>query len=139
VLCLDLDRFKNINDSLGHSAGDRLLIDFSRRLHECIGPEDTLARLGGDEFAVLLKNIHDASDAIRVADRVLSLLKQPFALRGQDVYVPTSVGIALSATGYERPEDVLRDADTAMYRAKRRGKGRYELFDAGMHARRSRC
>ena len=134
VLCLDLDRFKNINDSLGHSAGDRLLVDFSRRLHECIGPEDTLARLGGDEFAILLKNIHDASDAIRIADRVLSLLKQPFSLRGQDVYVPTSVGIALSATGYERPEDVLRDADTAMYRAKRRGKGRYELFDAAMHA-----
>ena len=133
VLCLDLDRFKNINDSLGHSAGDRLLIDFSRRLHECIGPEDTLARLGGDEFAILLRSIHDASDAIRVADRVLSLLKQPFSLRGQDVYVPTSVGIALSASGYERPEDVLRDADTAMYRAKRRGKGRYELFDAGMH------
>jgi diguanylate cyclase (GGDEF)-like protein/PAS domain S-box-containing protein len=134
VLCLDLDRFKNINDSLGHSAGDRLLIDFSRRLNECIGPEDTLARLGGDEFAILLRSIHDASDAIRVADRVLSLLKQPFSLRGQDVYVPTSVGIALSASGYERPEDVLRDADTAMYRAKRRGKGRYELFDAGMHA-----
>jgi diguanylate cyclase (GGDEF)-like protein/PAS domain S-box-containing protein len=134
VLCLDLDRFKNINDSLGHSAGDRLLIEFGRRLQECIGPEDTLARLGGDEFAVLLKNIHDASDAIRVADRVLSLLKQPFSLRGQDVYVPTSVGIALSASGYDRPEDVLRDADTAMYRAKRRGKGRYELFDAAMHA-----
>ncbi|HEY0133327.1 MAG TPA: EAL domain-containing protein [Nannocystis sp.] len=134
VLCLDLDRFKNINDSLGHSAGDRLLIEFSRRLHECIGPEDTLARLGGDEFAILLRSIHDASDAIRVADRVLNLLKQPFTLRGQDVYVPTSVGIALSASGYERPEDVLRDADTAMYRAKRRGKGRYELFDAGMHA-----
>ncbi len=134
VLCLDLDRFKNINDSLGHSAGDRLLIEFSRRLHECIGPEDTLARLGGDEFAILLRSIHDPSDAIRVADRVLSLLKQPFTLRGQDVYVPTSVGIALSATGYERPEDVLRDADTAMYRAKQRGKGRYELFDAGMHA-----
>ncbi len=133
VLCLDLDRFKNINDSLGHSAGDRLLVDFSRRLHECIGPEDTLARLGGDEFAILLKNIHDASDAIRVADKVLNLLKQPFSLRGQDVYVPTSLGIALSVTGYERPEDVLRDADTAMYRAKRRGKGRYEMFDAGMH------
>jgi len=133
VLCLDLDRFKNVNDSLGHSAGDRLLIEFSRRLHGCIGPEDTLARLGGDEFAILLRSIHDASDAIRVADRVLNLLKQPFTLRGQDVYVPTSVGIALSAAGYERPEDVLRDADTAMYRAKRRGKGRYELFDAGMH------
>ena len=133
VLCLDLDRFKNINDSLGHSAGDRLLIDFSRRLHECIGAEDTLARLGGDEFAILLRRVHDASDAIRVADRVLNLLKQPFSLRGQDVYVPTSVGIAFSTPEYERPEDVLRDADTAMYRAKRRGKGRYELFDAGMH------
>ncbi len=133
VLCLDLDRFKNINDSLGHSAGDRLLIEFGRRLQECIGPEDTLARLGGDEFAILLRSVHDASDAIRVADRVLSLLKQPFPLLGQDVYVPTSVGIAFSASGYEHPEDVLRDADTAMYRAKRRGKGRYELFDAGMH------
>ena len=133
VLCLDLDRFKNINDSLGHSAGDRLLIEFSRRLSECIGPEDTLARLGGDEFAILLRRVHDASDAIRVADRVLNLLKQPFSLRGQDVYVPTSVGIAFGTLEHERPEDVLRDADTAMYRAKRRGKGRYELFDAGMH------
>ncbi len=133
VLCLDLDRFKNINDSLGHSAGDKLLIDFSRRLRDCIGPEDILARLGGDEFAILLRHIHDASDAIRVADQVLNLLRQPFSLRGQDVYVPTSVGIALGGNVYERPEDVLRDADTAMYRAKRRGKGRYELFNATMH------
>ncbi|MCB9705928.1 MAG: EAL domain-containing protein [Myxococcales bacterium] len=134
VLCLDLDRFKNLNDSLGHAAGDQLLIEFSRRLLECIGPEDTLARTGGDEFAILVKDIQEPTDALKMADRVLSLLKQPFKLGGRQVYTPTSIGIALSSAGYERPDDILRDADTAMFRAKNRGKNRYEIFDQGMHA-----
>lgn len=134
VLCLDLDRFKNINDSLGHSAGDRLLISFTRLLLECIGPDDLLSRLSGDEFGILLPNVQDASDAIRVADRILGQLRHPLALRDQDVYTSISVGITWSDLGYERTEDILRDADTAMHRAKRRGKGRYELFDVDMHA-----
>ncbi|WAS93854.1 putative bifunctional diguanylate cyclase/phosphodiesterase [Nannocystis punicea] len=134
VLCLDLDRFKNINDSLGHSIGDRLLISFARLLQDCVGPDDLLARLSGDEFGVLLPNVQDASDAIRVADRILGQLKQPLSLRDQEVYTSISVGITWSALGYERTEDILRDADTAMHRAKRRGKSRYELFDADMHA-----
>ncbi|WP_434421326.1 putative bifunctional diguanylate cyclase/phosphodiesterase [Nannocystis pusilla] len=134
VLCLDLDRFKNVNDSLGHSTGDRLLISVARLLQDCVGPDDLLARLSGDEFGVLLPNVQDASDAIRVADRILGQLKQPLALRDQEVYTSISVGITWSALGYERTEDILRDADTAMHRAKRRGKSRYELFDADMHA-----
>ena len=134
VLCLDLDRFKNINDSLGHSIGDRLLIAFAKLLQECIGADDTLARLSGDEFGILLPNVQDASDAIRVADRILAQLRHPVTLREQEVYTSISIGITWSALGYERPEDILRDADTAMHRAKRRGKGRYELFDADMHA-----
>ncbi|MFY0537291.1 putative bifunctional diguanylate cyclase/phosphodiesterase [Nannocystis pusilla] len=134
VLCLDLDRFKNVNDSLGHSTGDRLLISVARLLLDCVGPDDLLARLSGDEFGVLLPNVQDASDAIRVADRILGQLKQPLALRDQEVYTSISVGITWSALGYERTEDILRDADTAMHRAKRRGKSRYELFDADMHA-----
>lgn len=134
VLCLDLDRFKNINDSLGHSIGDRLLIAFARLLHDCVGPDDTLARLSGDEFGILLPNVRDPSDAIHVADRILTHLKHPIALRDQEVYTSISIGITWSALGYERPEDILRDADTAMHRAKRRGKSRYELFDAHMHA-----
>ena len=134
VLCLDLDRFKNINDSLGHSIGDRLLISFARLLQDCVGADDLLARLSGDEFGVLLPNVQDASDAIRVADRILGQLKRPLALRDQEVYTSISVGITWSALGYERTEDILRDADTAMHRAKRRGKSRYELFDADMHA-----
>jgi diguanylate cyclase (GGDEF)-like protein len=134
VLFLDLDRFKNINDSLGHAAGDRLLVETARRLERCSRPTDTVARLGGDEFGVLLDGLESECDAVRIAERVQEELMRPFLLGGHEVYTAASIGITLSTHGYEDPENVLRDADTAMYRAKEKGKARYELFDADMHA-----
>ena len=135
ILFIDLDRFKNINDSLGHSTGDKLLIALARRVEECLRPIDTVARLGGDEFAILLDGLEDPDDAIRVAERIQLELTHPFNLSGNEVYTTASIGIALSTTGYEHPENLLRDADIAMYRAKENGKDRYELFDTIMHAR----
>jgi diguanylate cyclase (GGDEF)-like protein len=134
VLFLDLDRFKNVNDSLGHHVGDELLIAVARRLESLLRPGDTVARLGGDEFAILLNDVTDGTQATRVAQRVNRELAQPFNLRGHEVFVTMSLGIALgSSCEYERPEDVLRDADTAMYRAKAAGKDRSVLFDRNMH------
>jgi len=135
VLFLDLDRFKNINDSLGHTVGDQLLIGIARRLEDCLRHIDTVARLGGDEFAVPLDGIEDSSDAVRVAERLQKALRQPLNLGGHEVFTSASIGIALSSTGYEQPEEVVRDADTAMYRAKALGKARHEIFDTEMHAR----
>lgn len=138
VLFLDLDRFKNINDSLGHNIGDQLLIAIARRIETCLRPTDTVARLGGDEFAILLDGLDDSKNAVYVAERIRESLMQPFDLSGHEVYTTTSIGIALSSTHsthYEQPENLLRDADTAMYRAKENGKARYELFDTVMHAR----
>jgi len=135
VLFLDLDRFKNINDSLGHVAGDQLLITIARRLEECLRPTDTVARLGGDEFAILLDGLNEYDHAIQVAERAQRELMRPFNLNGHEVYTTASIGITLSTTDYDHPESVLRDADTAMYRAKENGKARYELFDKVMHAR----
>ena len=135
VLFLDLDRFKLVNDSLGHTAGDQLLIEVARRLGGCIRLGDTIARLGGDEFAILLEEVRDVSDATRVAARIHEALSVPCQIDGRQVFTSTSVGIALSATGYESPESVLQDADTAMYRAKRLGTARYEVFDEAMRAR----
>jgi diguanylate cyclase (GGDEF)-like protein len=135
VLFLDLDRFKNINDSLGHTIGDQLLIAIARRVEGCLRPMDTVARLGGDEFAILLDGLEDFSHAIHVAERVQDELMQPYNLKGHEVYTTTSIGIALSTTGYDHPENILRDADIAMYRAKDNGKARYELFDTVMHTR----
>ena len=135
VLFLDLDRFKNINDSLGHSIGDQLLVAIARRVEECLRQVDTVARLGGDEFAILLDGLEDFNDAIHVAERVQGELTRPFNIGGYEVYTTASIGIALSTTGYEDPENLLRDADIAMYRAKENGKARYELFDTLMHAR----
>ena len=135
LLFLDIDRFKVVNDSLGHLIGDQLLVAIARRLERCVRPGDTVARLGGDEFTVLLDDIQDASDATRIADRIQRDLNMPFNISGQEVFTSASIGIALSGSAYERPDDLLRDADIAMYRAKALGKARYEVFDAEMHAR----
>ncbi|HEX9943463.1 MAG TPA: EAL domain-containing protein [Thermoanaerobaculia bacterium] len=135
VLFLDLDRFKLVNDSLGHAAGDRLLTEVARRLESCVRLGDTVARLGGDEFAVLLEEVGDISDATRAAARVHQALAAPCDLGGRQVFTSTSIGIALSATGYESAEGMLQDADIAMYRAKSLGASRYEVFDEAMRAR----
>ena len=133
VLFLDLDRFKNVNDSLGHSIGDQLLIAMARRLESCIREVDMVARLGGDEFAILLDGIPNQNEAANMARRIQEKLQSPFNLSGHEVFTTTSIGIALSSTGYDHPENMLRDADTAMYRAKAQGKACYEVFDKGMH------
>jgi len=134
LLFLDLDRFKVINDTLGHMVGDKLLIETAHRLVECTREEDTVARLGGDEFAILLEQIRGPEDAVRVAKRTLERLAEPLMLDDNDVSVGASIGIALSLTGEKTPEDLLRDADMAMYQAKTRRSG-YQIFDAKMHAR----
>jgi diguanylate cyclase (GGDEF)-like protein/PAS domain S-box-containing protein len=135
VLFLDLDRFKVINDSLGHTIGDELLVALSRRLDGSLRAGDTVARLGGDEFAILLNNLDRPGDALHVADRVQQEIAEPFRIGGHEVFTTASIGIALSTTGYTNEEDVLRDADTVMYRAKAQGAARYEVFDQVMHAR----
>ncbi len=134
VLFIDLDRFKIVNDSLGHMIGDQLLISVSKRLELCIRPNDVISRFGGDEFAILLDDINDQNDAIRVANRIQKELSVSFNLESHEVSTSASIGIALSATGYTRIEDILRDADSAMYRAKNLGRARYEIFDKKMHA-----
>lgn len=133
VLFIDLDRFKVINDSLGHMVGDKLLIATARRLESCLREGDTIARLGGDEFTILLDGIKDRGDAQRVAERVQELLAEPFHLAGRELFVTASVGIKYSGSDDEQPEDLLRDADTAMYCAKTFGKAQYQVFDAKMH------
>jgi diguanylate cyclase (GGDEF)-like protein/PAS domain S-box-containing protein len=135
VLYLDLDRFKIINDSLGHTIGDQLLVGIADRLKKNLRPGDTVARLGGDEFTILIEDIADEKEAVQVAERIQKELSIPFNLSGREVFTTVSLGIAPSSTGYERAEDILRDADTAMYRAKSLGKARHEIFDKAMHAR----
>jgi diguanylate cyclase (GGDEF)-like protein/PAS domain S-box-containing protein len=143
VLFMDLDGFKMINDSMGHLIGDQLLLGVANRLEKGLRSTDTVARLGetftvarlgGDEFTVLLDDIKDPSDAERAADRMMKALASPFILGGKEVFTSVSIGIALSNAAYEQPEEILRDADTAMYRAKSLGKARYEVFDADMRA-----
>jgi diguanylate cyclase (GGDEF)-like protein len=134
VLFLDLDRFKVVNDSLGHSVGDQLLIGVSQRLAACLRPEDTIARLGGDEFAILLEDVKDDKGPTSVADRLTGELQQPFVAEGREVVITVSIGIAMSTARLMTPEDILRDADLAMYHAKGKGKARYEVFDKSMSA-----
>jgi diguanylate cyclase (GGDEF)-like protein/PAS domain S-box-containing protein len=133
VLFLDLDRFKVVNDSMGHRAGDHLLVAIARRLDRIRRAGDTVARLGGDEFAVLVEGVEDDQAAGRVADRVQKELAQPFEVNGQEVFTSASIGIALGGVSEYRPEDLLRDADTAMYRAKGQGIAKHAVFDITMH------
>lgn len=136
VLFLDLDRFKVINDSLGHVYGDQLLISFVHRVLPCIRSVDTLARLGGDEFAILVEELNAIGDALDIANRIQKQLASPFELsNGHQVFTTVSIGITLSKKGDRSAENLLRDADTAMYRAKAQGKARYEVFDPAMHAK----
>lgn len=136
VLYLDLDRFKIVNDSLGHSAGDSLLIQTATRLRDCVRPGDLVARLGGDEFAILLRNLRgeDArTDARTVAERIHRALSRPFHVKGRDLFSSVSIGIAMCSISAATPESILRDADNAMYRAKAEGTGRITVFDVHMH------
>jgi len=141
VLYLDLDNFKSVNDSLGHAMGDALLVEVSRRIAGCLRPSDTvarasdiLARLGGDEFTVLVEDMHSVSDAIRIAERIQDAISGPVHLGEYDVHTGASIGIAVSTTGFEQADEMLRDADAAMYRAKGRGKGGYSVCDGEQHA-----
>ena len=135
VLFLDLDRFKVVNDSMGHLVGDKLLVEIARRLENCVRPTDTVARLGGDEFTILLENISNIEIATKVAEKIYQSLTIPFSLENYELFTTASIGIALSSQGYDKPEDILRDADLTMYSAKERGKARYEVFDRSMHTR----
>ncbi|HWQ36926.1 MAG TPA: EAL domain-containing protein [Blastocatellia bacterium] len=135
VLMLDPDRFKLINESLGHQIGDQFLAGLARRLEKCLQPGEQVARLGGGTFTLLVNNAHDISEATEMAARVRRELTQPFNLNGHEVFTTVSIGIAHSSLGYEQPEEMLRDAETAMSRAKSRGTARHEVFEKEMHAK----
>ncbi|MBD5656396.1 MAG: EAL domain-containing protein, partial [Candidatus Eremiobacteraeota bacterium] len=135
VIFLDLDRFKVINDSLGHVLADGLLVQVARTLESCVRPEDVVARLGGDEFTILLSDIHGTADAMAVSARIQGELQRAFMLGGYEVLTTASIGIAIGTSEYNKPEQILRDADTAMYEAKARGRSQHVLFDAAMHGR----
>lgn len=133
ILFIDLDRFKYVNDSLGHIVGDLLLKGIAERLKQCMRPQDTVARLGGDEFTILIEGPHDDEEVTKIADRIQAKFTVPFNLKGHEVYSSASIGILHSSDHHTTPEEMMRDADTAMYQAKRAGKARYETFDARMH------
>jgi diguanylate cyclase (GGDEF)-like protein/PAS domain S-box-containing protein len=135
VAWLDLDRFKCINESLGHGAGDELLVRTARRMEACLRPGDVLARVLGDQFTILLDDLHSESDAVRVAERIQNAMTVPLAVGATEVFTSVSIGIALSSSGYSSHDDMLRDAYTALYRAKAAGRARHEVFDADMHRR----
>jgi diguanylate cyclase (GGDEF)-like protein len=133
VLFLDLDRFKIVNDSVGHLVGDELLREAAKRISSCVRDPDLVARLGGDEFAVVLENIMDQDDVTVVADRIIRTLSAPMRIAGKELFTSASIGIAIVDALYRNPEELLRDADVAMYRAKAKGRKRYALFDEGLH------
>lgn len=133
VLLLDIDRFKMINDSLGHLAGDKFIIQISNRLRDCLRPEDIIARIGGDEFAILINNIDHIEDAIHITKRLQSELMKPVQLSHHELLPSASIGIAYSSYNYRHVDDVLRDADLAMYQAKASGRSCFELFDRQLH------
>jgi diguanylate cyclase (GGDEF)-like protein len=135
VLLLDCDKFKTINDSLGHHAGDQVLVAIAERLYANLSDMDVLARIGGDEFAILMYNIINLSHALATTERILRELDAPFAIAEQEVFISASIGIVTSEAGYTSAADILRDADTALYHAKALGRGRYSVFDPHMHAR----
>lgn len=135
VLYLDFDRFKLVNDNFGHLIGDKLLVEISQRLTSIMRESDTIARLGGDEFTMLVEEISSIEEATQVADRIRAEMAKPFDLNGQDFYATISIGIANWTRDYEQPEFLLRDADTALYQAKRSGRDGYKVFDKEMHQR----
>jgi len=134
VVCfLDLDRFKNLNDSRGHKVGDKLLIALSRRLSALLRPGDTVARMGGDEFTFLLNNISGIDEALNIVERILNSFRQSFTLDNDEIYTNASIGLCMMTSKYSCAEDMIRDADIAMYRAKSLGKGRVDVFNPEMH------
>lgn len=134
ALFIDLDRFKVINDTLGHQAGDELLLKITQKLKYAVRPSDMVARLGGDEFVVVLENVRDKNQVSLIAERILNELQKPLRIAGQEIYSSASIGIVLSSADYEHPDELVRDADLAMYRAKVKGKARFEIFDPLMHS-----
>ncbi len=132
VLFMDMDDFKLVNDSLGHLAGDRVLIAVGERLRQCVRPEDTVGRLGGDEFVILLENAGGTRGAMKVADRIVHALIDPINVGNHELFARASIGITVGRGAGQSPEDILREADTALYRAKARGGGSYEVFDRSM-------
>jgi diguanylate cyclase (GGDEF)-like protein/PAS domain S-box-containing protein len=133
VLYLDIDRFKLVNDSLGHTVGDDLLVAFAERIKSNLRDIDTLARLGGDEFVILLEDIESSEYVSGVADRIQKALREPFQLSGKEVFAPASFGVVLKTEDYDQPENIIRDADAAMYHAKEAGKAQYKIFDKRLH------
>lgn len=133
TLFIDLDRFKTINDSLGHHKGDEFLVKVAEKLNSSVRPSDMVVRLGGDEFVVLAENVRDQDRVVQIAERILALLQSPITLGSEQVFTSASIGIVMSTPDYKKPDDLIRDADLAMYRAKIKGKSRYEIFDPQMH------
>src|ERR1700761_8014200 len=133
VMFLDLDRFKSVNDNLGHASGDDLLVQMAARLRACFRPEDTVARFGGDEFAILLEDVTNISDITRIAERAQHDIRLPIELNGHEIFISASIGIAFGTLDHTSPEQILRDADFAMYQAKSLGHARHEVFDGSMH------